>query len=175
MEARGAEPERAEWLRQVAEATRAAADALRAVDDPYHHAILLGDLDEFHGRLVAELGGDNRGMDERGRRIGENEIVFREVNERLRELGEGFSFVSERAEFVCECASTTCTERIQMPLSEYERVRSDPRWFLIVPRHDLPEYERVIDENEWYAIVEKRPGGPAGLAIRDDPRGPQRN
>ena len=114
-------------------------------------------------------------MDERGRRIGENEIVFREVNERLRELGEGFSLVSERAEFVCECASTTCTERIQMPLSEYERVRSDPKWFLIVPGHDLPEYERVVDENQWYAIVEKRPGGPAGLAIKDDPRGPQRN
>lgn len=113
-------------------------------------------------------------MDERGRRIGENEVVFREVNERLRELGEGFSLISELAEFVCECARASCTERIRMPLSEYERVRSDPKWFVIVPRHEEPDYERVISENEEYAIVEKLPGGPAGLAIKDDPRADER-
>jgi hypothetical protein len=114
-------------------------------------------------------------VDKRGKRIGENEIVFREVNERLRELGESFSLVSEIAEFVCECADTTCTERVRMPLAEYEHIRSDPKWFLVVPGHELPEYERVISRRDVYAIVEKRPGGPAGLAIRDDPRGEKRS
>ena len=102
--------------------------------------------------------------------MGENEIVFREVNERLRELGEGFSLVSEVAEFVCECADTACAERIRMPLSEYEQVRSDPKWFLILKGHEILDYERVVGEHEQYAVVEKLPGGPAGLAIRDDPR-----
>lgn len=111
-------------------------------------------------------------MDERGKRIGQNEIVFREVNERLRELGESFSLVSEVAEFVCECGDTSCTQRIQMPLSGYEHVRSDPRWFMIVPGHEEPDYERVISEMEGYVIVEKLPGGPAGIAIKDDPRSP---
>ena len=109
-------------------------------------------------------------MDERGQRLGRNEIVFREVNERLRELGEGFSLVSEQAEFVCECADTTCTERVRMGLAEYERIRSDPRWFVIVPGHEELDYERVIQEAEGYSIVEKLPGGPARMAIRDDPR-----
>ncbi len=109
-------------------------------------------------------------MDERGRRIGENEVVFREVNERLRELGESFSLVTELAEFVCECADTSCTDRIQMALSEYEHVRSDPKWFVIIPGHEVTDYERVISETEAYAIVEKRPGGPAGIAIKHDPR-----
>jgi hypothetical protein len=113
-------------------------------------------------------------VDERGRRIGENEIIFREVNERLRELGESFSLVSEVAEFVCECANTSCTERVQMQLAEYERVRSDPTWFLIIPGHEELDYERVIEETEGYAVVEKLPGGPAGMAIRDDPRSEQR-
>lgn len=103
-------------------------------------------------------------------RIGRNEVVFREVNERLRELGEGFSLVSEVAEFVCECGDTACTERIQLPLSEYERVRSDPKWFVIVPGHEILDYERVVEQNDAYMIVEKLPGGPAGIAIRDDPR-----
>ena len=113
-------------------------------------------------------------MDERGRRIGENEIVFREVNERLREIGESFSLVSEVAEFVCECANTTCTERIRMSLADYEHIRSDGKWFLVVPGHEVPEYERVISQGDGYAIVEKLPGGPAGLAIKEDPRGEQR-
>jgi hypothetical protein len=113
-------------------------------------------------------------MDERGQRIGRNEIVFREVNERLRELGEGFSLISEVAEFVCECATASCTARIQMPLSEYERVRSDPKWFVVVPGHEAFDYERLVEQGDGYTIVEKLPGGPAGMAIRDDPRGEQR-
>ena len=113
-------------------------------------------------------------MDERGRRIGENEIIFREVNERLRELGESFSFVSETTEFVCECADTSCTERIQMQLPEYEEIRSNPKWFLIIPGHEEPDYERVVEWRDGYAVVEKLPGGPARMAIRDDPRSEQR-
>jgi hypothetical protein len=109
-------------------------------------------------------------LDERGKRVGQNEVVFREVNERLRELGESFSVVSELADFVCECADTSCTERVRLTLAEYEHVRSDPKWFLLVPGHEEPEYERVIEKHEVYDVVEKLPGGPAGIAIRDDPR-----
>jgi hypothetical protein len=116
----------------------------------------------------------NRNVDDRGRRIGENEIIFREVNERLRELGESFSFVSEIAEFVCECANTSCTERIQMQLPEYEQIRSNARWFLIIPGHEESDYERVIKRSDAYAVVEKLAGAPAGMAIKDDPRSEQR-
>lgn len=109
-------------------------------------------------------------MDDRGKRVGRNELVFREVNERLRELGEGFSLVAELADFVCECGNSECAEPVRMPLADYERVRSDPKWFFVVKGHELPEYERVIEENDAYMVVEKLPGGPAGLAIREDPR-----
>ncbi len=105
-----------------------------------------------------------------GKRVGQNEVIFREVNERLRELGESFSLVTEVSDFVCECADTTCTDRIQLSLNEYEEVRSDPKWFLIVPGHELLEFERVVAQHDGYLIVEKLPGGPAGIAIRDDPR-----
>jgi hypothetical protein len=109
-------------------------------------------------------------VDERGRRLGENEAVFREVNERLRDLGESFSLVSQVGEFVCECANTSCTERIQLTLSEYEHVRSDPKWFVVVTGHEALDYERVIEQTDSYTIVEKLPGGPAGVAINEDPR-----
>lgn len=109
-------------------------------------------------------------MDERGKRVGKNEVLFREVNERLRDLGESFSLVTEEAEFVCECANTTCVERVHMSLSSYEEIRSDPKRFFVVKGHEILEYEKVVADDSGYFVVEKLPGGPAGIAIRDDPR-----
>jgi hypothetical protein len=109
-------------------------------------------------------------MDERGKRIGANESMFREVNERLRELGEGFSVVTEEAEFVCECGNSTCIEHIRMPLPAYEEVRSDPKRFFVIEGHENLEYEKILAETERYLVVEKLPGGAAGMAIKEDPR-----
>ena len=109
-------------------------------------------------------------MDEHAKLVGENEAVFREVNERLRELGEGFSLVSETAEFVCECGQADCMARVRMSLAAYEEIRSDPKRFLVIKGHELPEYEHIVEEREEYLVVEKRPGGPAGKAIKEDPR-----
>jgi hypothetical protein len=109
-------------------------------------------------------------VDERGKRIGRNEVLFRDVNERLRELGESFSEVAETAEFICECGRGSCTAQLQLPLSTYEKIRSDPKRFFVIKGHERPEFEKVVEENERYLVVEKLPGGPAGMAIRDDPR-----
>jgi hypothetical protein len=109
-------------------------------------------------------------MDEAAKRIGRNEGLFREVNERLREVGEGFSLVSEEAEFVCECGASSCAEQVRMPLATYEEIRSDPKRFFVVKGHEELQYERIVSDIGDYLIVEKLPGGPAGMAIRDDPR-----
>lgn len=109
-------------------------------------------------------------MDERGKRVGLNEVLFREVNERLRELGDAFSTVTEDADFVCECGDGSCTAQVRMLLREYEEIRTDPKRFFVVQGHEIPEYEKVVAEEDAYLVVEKLPGGPAGLAISDDPR-----
>jgi hypothetical protein len=114
---------------------------------------------------------DNPAVDERAKRIGRNQNVFRDVNERLRAIGEGFSVVAEQAEFICECGNSSCVEQIAMPLTEYERIRSDPKRYLVVRGHEERELERVVFEGEGWVAVEKYPGGAAGLAIADDPRG----
>ena len=49
-------------------------------------------------------------MDDRATRIGKNEALFREVNERIRELTS-----DERdAEFLCECGDPSCTKPIPL-------------------------------------------------------------
>lgn len=110
-------------------------------------------------------------MDERGERIGRNEAVFRQVNERLKELGEGFSLVSELADFICECGSASCAAPIRMTLAEYERVRSEPDLFVILPGHEIEDVESVVERHEGYDVVRKREGETARLARETDPRG----
>jgi hypothetical protein len=87
-------------------------------------------------------------------RASRNEALFREVNERVEEL-HGRLESDEWGGFVCECADDGCTRRIHLPLATYERVRSDPRRFLVLPGHERLELERVVEERDRFLVVEK--------------------
>jgi hypothetical protein len=109
-------------------------------------------------------------VNERERRLGENEVLYREVNERVRELHVGFGFDAQLIEFVCECARVECTERIRLSQAEYEHVRESGRRFALVNGHQVPDVEDVVERTDRFVVVEKRPGGPADLAEAEDPR-----
>jgi hypothetical protein len=100
-------------------------------------------------------------------RIVRTEALFRDVNERIAEASERFR--AGEAEFMCECADPGCTERLEVPLEEYEEVRSDGAQFVLDPDHVVPEVERVVEKRRGYAVVEKL--GAVGRAVtRLDPR-----
>jgi hypothetical protein len=101
-------------------------------------------------------------------RIGLNEAVFREFNERLEEVARGFEL--RALDLVCECANADCTDRITMAIAEYEQLRSDPRQFALVPGHELPELEEIVARRDDYVIALKRVGEPAEVAEATDPR-----
>src|SRR5436305_1917795 len=109
-------------------------------------------------------------MDERATRIGLNEAVFREVNERVRAINDGFGARLDTAEFVCECGETSCTERIRLSLSEYEALRAEPTHFAIKDGHEIPDVEDVVGRFDGYIVVAKKAGDPAELARSVDPR-----
>jgi hypothetical protein len=97
-------------------------------------------------------------MNWREQRVVENESRFRLVNERLRDhvAGDGHDGAQADALTVlCECADIDCTQRIELPLSTYEWIRSESTRFVVVPGHDLPSYERVIRDDTSYMVVEK--------------------
>lgn len=101
------------------------------------------------------------------RRPGAHEVVYRDVNESIeRGVWPG---EAEPVAFRCECARLGCADLITMSTEEYEKVRSDPRRFLVLPGHDLPEVETVVGRGDGYVVVEKR--GEAGeVASQTDPR-----
>lgn len=107
-------------------------------------------------------------LDAREKRMAQNEVLFREVNERVEtvahQLGPNVPY-----EFFCECANADCTFRVQLPLSLYESIRSDPTQFVVLPQHYTPEIENLVAKEETYWVVRKT--GEAGeYAERLDPR-----
>ena len=109
-------------------------------------------------------------MDERARRVGLNEAMFREVNERIEGLNRTFGALTQQMDIVCECGRSTCLERILVPLPDYEHVRSDPTRFMLVPGHDDPSVEAVVANGEGYVVVRKQGEDVERLAAETDPR-----
>ena len=102
------------------------------------------------------------------RRIAGNEAVFRNVNEALR-AGQWPGEDSSPVAFRCECAAMGCSQMVEMSPSEYERVRSHPRRFLLAHGHAVPEAERIVERHPNYVVVEKIEDG-ASVAEDTDPR-----
>jgi hypothetical protein len=101
-------------------------------------------------------------------RAAQNEVLFRSVNEQIEKLGR--ESAQEHVRFVCECSNGACTEQIQLTISEYEEVRSDGRWFAIVPGHVTERIEHVVRTTDRYLIVEKDTPAAAEIADISDPR-----
>jgi hypothetical protein len=108
--------------------------------------------------------------DDQARRVGLNESIFREVNEQIESLNRDFGTERENMTAICECANGDCTERLEIPVAEYEKVRADARRYIIVKGHDLPEYEAVVAQEDGYDVVEKENDTAAQLAEEMDPR-----
>jgi hypothetical protein len=101
-------------------------------------------------------------------RAAQNEALFRTVNEEIEKLGRDPA--QRYIEFVCECSDGTCAARIQLTIGEYEEVRSEARWFVIMPGHLAEPIEHVVRSTDRYLIVEKDTPGAAEIAEISDPR-----
>jgi hypothetical protein len=108
-------------------------------------------------------------MAERARRVGENEALFRSVNEQVRGLNQTF-LVESRLRIVCECGEQSCIEQIELTAADYEALRSESTYFAVKPGHELEDVETVVDRRAGYSVVRKDPGLPAQIARATDPR-----
>ena len=98
-------------------------------------------------------------------RLAKNESLFRAVNERLDDEAAPWS---KTTDYLCECSDTACFANIELTNDEYERARSRPTVFMLVPGHQRLEIERVIEENERFLLVEKTVA--VEETIEQDPR-----
>lgn len=99
-------------------------------------------------------------------RLARNQALFREVNERLLELTDGFRNGS--IQFICECSQEDCTETLTLSQERYESVRAHSTFFVVATGHEILEVEKVIDRNDGYTIVQKVMA--SDYAVATDPR-----
>jgi hypothetical protein len=109
----------------------------------------------------------------REERAAKNQSMFREVNERVKELTDPTTGHPGLVLFdwVCECADETCVQRIALTLREYESVREIPTCFAVAAssEHFLPAVERIVSTHPRYWVVQKERKA-ATIAEELDPR-----
>ena len=85
-------------------------------------------------------------------RLARNQVLFREVNERIVEV---VGRQKGPFEFLCECSDVACTDSVELHLEEYRAVRARSNLFVIVPGHELTAVARVVDERDRFTVVER--------------------
>jgi hypothetical protein len=108
-------------------------------------------------------------MEQRAQRVARNEALFREVNERIKQVNDNFG-TQEVADFICECGDVECTEPVSLTLGEYEGIRRDGTHFAVIPGHVVRDIERVVARYDHFAVVEKTEPQAAAVAAAEDPR-----
>lgn len=107
-------------------------------------------------------------MPSREERVAKNEVLFREVNERIQEAAERADFEGPTV-FICECGREDCADPIELSLEEYEHVRAEATRFTIAPSHAMEDVERIVERYDRYMVVEKMERA-AEIAREHDPR-----
>jgi hypothetical protein len=93
-------------------------------------------------------------------RLDRNQILFREVNERLAEVAPPSYRVTE---FICECSRGDCTDTIPLDREQYEGIRSLANLFVVAAGHEVLEVDRIVGRTGLYTLIEKTNG--ARLAV----------
>lgn len=85
-----------------------------------------------------------------------NQILFREVNERVREVAAPLLGARKEGEFLCECGHEACIETIRLDVEDYEAVRASPHRFVMVPGHQDGKVEATsVQGNGRFVVVER--------------------
>lgn len=94
---------------------------------------------------------------DRQERAARNQCLFREVNERVKDVNDRFHAYTDLSDWVCECANDTCVERIEVAGQDYEHIRAAGNRFVVATadEHVWPDVERVVERHDSYWVVEK--------------------
>lgn len=104
------------------------------------------------------------------RHLAENEVIFRERNERLQKSIEHLNDMADQhgqpddayqddsnatLSFYCECSDEKCTERIPVKYEDYKAIHKNRKHFVVVKGHQVGSIESAIKEEAEYVVVQK--------------------
>jgi hypothetical protein len=108
--------------------------------------------------------------EDRLRRVGENEALYRLVNERIQALSAGV--ITRTGEFgvICECAALDCKTQIMISPKVYEQARGNSDHFIVVRGHEINELETLVEDHGSFIVIAKTPQEAKQIAEEMDPR-----
>lgn len=86
---------------------------------------------------------------------GQNQALFRALNERLDELNRASPSAVDTFTIACECGDMGCIEMIEIDQRDFLKIRREPHRFAVLPAHVLPDVEVVVRDLDRYVVVEK--------------------
>ncbi len=102
------------------------------------------------------------------RRLADNEVVFRQYNERVTNgLEEIKNIAKEDGQeglisqndapllFYCECSDENCRKRVKIKPSRYHEIHKRRDHFVIVCGHEIKKIEHVIGKETDFCVIEK--------------------
>jgi hypothetical protein len=108
--------------------------------------------------------------DDRIRRVGENEALYRLVNERIHALSPGAAAITGDFGVICECGTLDCKTRIMVTPEVYEQTRARSDHFIVLRGHQLDDIETIVEDHETFIVIEKTPAEAKRIAEEMDPR-----
>jgi hypothetical protein len=85
----------------------------------------------------------------------QNQLRFRQANERLHDAVEDQVPESQPVPFLCECADDDCLGTVEAQLREWEAVAAKPNHYLIEAGHLRSEGEEVVGSVGEYEVARK--------------------
>jgi hypothetical protein len=83
------------------------------------------------------------------------QALFREVNEQIEKLSDGWELFDGSLSVLCECGRPGCNEPIDVPRTLYDDVRATQNRFLLKAGHEIEDVDAVIARNDGYVIADR--------------------
>jgi hypothetical protein len=92
--------------------------------------------------------------EDRGEEV-RRQALFREVNEQIERLGDGWELFDGSLSVLCECGRPGCNEALDVPKVLYDGVRGAQNRFLLKAGHEIADLDEVVARHDGYLIAER--------------------
>jgi hypothetical protein len=83
------------------------------------------------------------------------QALFREVNEQIEKLSDGWELFDGSISVLCECGRPGCNEALEVSRTLYDDIRAAHNRFLLKVGHQLDDVDAVVARYDGYVIAER--------------------
>src|SRR5436305_10887991 len=84
------------------------------------------------------------------------QALFREVNEQIEKLSDGWELFDGSISVLCECGRPGCNEALEVSRTLYDDIRAAHNRFLMKVGHELDDGDAVVARYDGYVTAERQ-------------------